>query len=264
MKKILIFFLLCVYTVQVGFGQRAKPAPKITQKAAKKVEKTERNEEEIDYSTVTTYGLTTNTNSSLIGGFTLRNSRRLDNTLFGKTQFRYMALEVVNVKHPKEFPLQSGNGSRFIPGKLNYLFVLRPQYGREIVLSSRNGDEGIAINAILAVGFSLGIQKPYYVQYQVKPGQVRTEPYDPAKQPLESILGSGGFLQGFDKSTFIPGLHFKAGINFELSAFRRNLTGIEVGFLVETLAQKPIIMSFAENNSSFTSAYLTVYFGSKK
>ena len=249
--------------MQVGYGQRTKPVVTNSKKAAPEPKKI-KDEDEIDYSHVTTYGATTNTNSGILGGFVVRNSRRLENTLFGKTAFRYIALEVVNVKHPKELPIQSGSGSRFVPGKLNYLFVLRPQYGREIILSSRNGDEGIAINAILAAGLSIGIQKPYYVQYQVKPGQVRTEPYNPAVQPIESILGTGGLLQGLDKSTLIPGLNFKAALSFELSAFRSNLTGIEVGFLLETLSQKAVIMSFAENNSFYSSAYVTIYFGNKK
>lgn len=242
---------------QAGFGQRSKPEQK---KAAVDPNK----DEEIDYSNVTTYGVTTNTNSGLLGGFVIRNSRLLDTPLFGRTAFRYIALEAVNVRHPKELAVQSGTGSRFVPGKLNYLLVLRPQYGREIVLSSRNGDEGIAINGILAAGLSIGIQKPYYVQYQVRPGLVRTEPYDPAKQPLESILGTGSFLQGFESAKLIPGLNFKAALSFELSAFKSNLTGLEVGFLLETFAGKPEIMSFAENNSFFSSAYLTIYFGNKK
>ena len=175
-----------------------------------------------------------------------------------------MALEVVNVRHPKEVPTPAGTGERFTPGKQNYLFVLRPQYGREIVLSSRNGDEGIAINGILAAGLSLGIVKPYYVRYQVRPGIVKTEPYDPATQSLESILGRGGFLQGLDKSQILPGINLKAALSFELSAFRSNLTGIEVGFLAEILSAKAVIMPLADNKSTFTSAYVTIYFGSKK
>jgi hypothetical protein len=221
-------------------------------------------DDDINYSSVLTFGATTNTNSGLLGGFVVRKANRLANTLFGKTQFRYLALEVVNVRHPKEVPIPSGTGARFTPGKLNYLFMLRPQYGREIILSSRNGDEGIAINGILAAGLSLGIVKPYYVQYQVRPGVVKIEPYDPAKQSLESILGTGGFLQGLGESQIVPGINFKAALSFELSAFRSNLTGIEIGFLAEILSQKVTIMPFADNKNTFTSAYLTIYFGTKK
>jgi hypothetical protein len=263
MKKIIVVLLLNVLIGNQIIAQRkTTPAPTTRAVAAKSTPKEK--DESVDYSSVLTFGATTNTSAGLLGGFVLRKADRLDNTLFGKTQFRYLALELVNVRHPKELPTPSGTGERFTPGKQNYLFVLRPQYGREIVLSSRNGDEGIAINGILAAGLSLGIAKPYYVRYQVRPGITKTEPYDPATQSLESILGKGGFFQGLDQAQIVPGINLKAALSFELSAFRSNLTGIEVGFLAEILSKKVIIMPFADNKSTFTSAYITVYFGSKK
>jgi hypothetical protein len=263
MKKTIVVLVLSVLIGYEAIAQRKTiPAPTTRAVAGRATPKEK--DESIDYSSVLTFGATTNTNAGLLGGFVVRKANRLESTLFGKTQFRYLALEVVNVRHPKEVPTPSGTGERFTPGKQNYLFVLRPQYGREIVLSSRNGDEGIAINGILAAGLSLGIVKPYYVRYQVRPGVVKTEPYNPATQSLESILGKGGFLQGLDQAQIVPGINFKAALSFELSAFRNNLTGIEVGFLAEILSKKVVIMPFADNKNTFTSAYVTIYFGSKK
>ena len=94
------------------------------------------------YRTVTSFGVTTNTNSGILGGFSFRQSKLLAGTLLGMPQYRYLSVEVVNVKHPKE--LQSANsyaGSRFIDGKENYLLVVRPQYGREVRLFQRSTDE---------------------------------------------------------------------------------------------------------------------------
>ena len=227
--------------------------------------KTNLEEEQEEYSTITTYGITTNTNSGLLGGFVFRHSTRLENELFGRPQYRYLGLELVNVRHPKELSQSSNTGSRFTPGKQNYLFALRPQYGREIILSNRNNDEGISINGIVAVGASLGILKPYYIQYQVRPGVVRTEAYDPVKHTdLGNILGSGNILQGLGNSKIIPGVNAKIAFSFELSAFRSNLTGLEVGFLSELFSKAPIIIPFAENRSLFTSGYVTLFFGNKK
>ncbi|MFN8345814.1 MAG: hypothetical protein U0X91_12455 [Spirosomataceae bacterium] len=227
--------------------------------------KTNLEEEEEDYATITTYGITTNTNSGLLGGLVFRHSTRLDNELFGRRQYRYLGLELVNVRHPKELSQSSNTGSRFTPGKQNYLFVLRPQYGREIILSNRSNDEGISINGIVALGASLGILKPYYIQYQVRPGVVRTEAYDPVKHTdLGNILGSGNLLQGLGNSKIIPGVNAKIAFSFELSAFRSNLTGLEVGFLTELFAKAPVIIPFAENRSLFTSGYVTLFFGNKK
>ena len=233
------------------------------------------NEEE-NYHTVTTFGVTTNTNSGVIGGFAFRQSRLLSTTLFGLPQSSYLNVELVNVKHPKE--LQSsvnGVGSRFIEGKENYLFVLRPQYGREVKLFQRGADEGVAVNGILAAGPSLGIIKPYYLEVSYG-NATRTVPASEvngfATSTGETVIGAGGFFQGLNKSTFTVGLNVKAALNFELSAFRSNTTGVEIGFLAEVFPNRVVIIPNTApgasredgNRNVFTSGYITLFFGSKK
>ncbi|WP_215237148.1 hypothetical protein [Dyadobacter helix] len=221
------------------------------------------------YKTFTSGGVTTNTNSGILGGVVFRQSSALQAKLFGKNQYKYLAVELVNVKHPKELSQQDFvTGARLVYGKENYLFVLRPEYGREITLFNRHEDEGISISAILAAGPSLGIEKPYMIQYQTADGRVVTEPFDPVKHTGSSqgagIVGAGSFFQGFGQSKIIPGLHVKTALSFELSAFRENVTGIEIGFLAEGFTRKAQIMAFAENKSFYTSGFITLYFGSKK
>lgn len=218
------------------------------------------------YNTLSSIGVTTNTNSGILGGVVARHSQSLSGTLFGKQQFRYLALELVNVKHPKELSSQNFvTGSRFTFGKQNYLFVLRPEYGREVMFFNRHSDEGISISGIFAAGPSLGLEKPYIIQFQSRPGVIVSEPYDPVKHAqTELIIGSGNFFQGFDKTKIVPGLHVKGALSFELSSFRDNMTGIEIGFVAETFSRKIVIMPFAENRAFFTSGYVTLYFGNKK
>lgn len=218
------------------------------------------------YNSISSIGVTTNTNSGILGGLVARHSQSLSGTLFGKQQFRYLALELVNVKHPKELSSQNFvTGSRFTYGKQNYLFVLRPEYGRELMFFNRHSDEGISISGILAAGPSIGLEKPYVIQFQRRPGVIVSEPYDPVKHAqTELIIGSGSFFQGFDKTKLVPGLHLKTALSFELSAFRDNMTGLEIGFIAEAFSRKIIIMPFAENRSFFTSGYVTLYFGNKK
>ncbi|MBB5285106.1 hypothetical protein HNQ92_003254 [Rhabdobacter roseus] len=218
-----------------------------------------------NYSSITSFGVTTNTNSGILGGFVVRHSKALPTLFQGKTQYRYLALEVVNVKHPKEMarPVFS-TGSRYIDGKQNFLFVLRPQYGRELMFFNRHADEGISISGIVAAGPSIGLEKPYMVQYQSRNGVLVTEPYDPARHSPNEIQGSGSFFRGFEKTKFVPGLHVKTALSFELSAFRDNLTGLEIGFLAEAFTRQIIIMPYAQNRSFFTSGYISLYFGNKK
>ncbi|GAB2593799.1 hypothetical protein [Spirosoma areae] len=228
------------------------------------------------YKTVTTFGLTTNTSSGIIGGFVFRQSKLLPTTLFGMQQARYLSLEVVNVKHPKEIQSSINSiGSRYIEGKENYLFVVRPQYGREVKLFQRNSDEGIAVSGILAAGPSLGIIKPYYLEVSYG-NQTRTVPASQvngfATATGETVTGAGSFFQGFGQSKLTVGLNIKAALSFELSAFRSNTTGVEIGFLTEIFPSRIVIIPGTDPNGSredgnrsfFTSGYISLFFGSKK
>ncbi len=224
--------------------------------------KTEDNEER--YKKFTSIGITTNTNSGILGGAVLRQSSALSSTFMGKNQYRYLALEIVNVKHPKELSVQDfSTGARLVYGKQNYLFVLRPEYGRELTLFNRHEDEGISISGIVAAGPSLGLEKPYMIQYQDGRRTV-TAAYDPVKHASTGIVGAGGFFQGFGLTKIVPGVHIKTALSFELSAFRENVTGLEIGFIAEAFTRKIDIMAYADNRSVYTSGYITLYFGNKK
>ena len=232
--------------------------------------------EDDNYPTITTFGVTTNTNSGLIGGFAFRQSKQLTSTLFGMPQYRYLSVELVNVKHPKELRSSTNNiGSGYLDGKENYLFVLRPQYGREVKLFRRNADEGISVSGILAAGPSLGIIKPYYLEV-TSGNKTRTVPASQvngfATATGETVTGAGGFFQGIGESKLTVGLNVKAALSFELSAFRNNTTGVEIGFLAEAFPNKIVIIPNTNpggsrsdgNRSLFTSGYITLFFGSKK
>ncbi|WP_229253680.1 hypothetical protein [Dyadobacter sp. NIV53] len=226
-------------------------------------------ESEDTYKTFTSGGITTNTNSGILGGAVFRRSSALSSKLFGKNQYQYLALELVNVKHPKEISQQDFvTGARFVYGKRNYLFVLRPEYGREITLFNRHEDEGISISGIVAAGPSLGLEKPYMVQFQGSDGRVVTRALkiDPSSgsDPYDGAIGAGSFFQGFGQTKIVPGIHLKTAVSFELSAFRDNVTGVEVGFIAEAFTRQVQIMAYSENRSFYSSGYITLYFGSKK
>lgn len=210
------------------------------------------------------YGINFNTNAGLIGGFVFRSSRTIG-TFRDKPLNRYISLEVSNVKHPKEANVQITNN--LILGKENYLFVIRPQYGREFTLFPKYSEGGINVSAILAAGPSIGLEKPYYIKYQTPPdNSVNTIPFTPSilEIPNLVILGSGSFFQGLTSSKIIPGINAKAALNFDVNTWGNSLTGFEFGFLAEWFTRRPEIMAYATNQQFFTSAYLTVYLGSKK
>lgn len=224
--------------------------------------------EAVEDSKIFAYGATTNTNSSLLGGFVLRHSNAI-NVREGKTIHRYVALEVINVKHPKENTISNNFGNRVIFGKTNYLLSFRPEYGREWYLFSKSGDEGVGLSGILAAGPSIGLQKPYYIKY-ARPNleQPVTVPYDPAiHTDLTRIVGSGNIWQGlFQNAKIIPGIHLKTALNLDMNTFGDNITGLEFGFVTEYFFKSPEIISetFVKNKSFYTSGFLTIYFGNKR
>ncbi len=224
-------------------------------------------EEEDSYQSEFAYGLNLNTNAGLIGGIMLKNSRKITNNMY-----HYFYLEVVNVKHPKEYRQQNDyTGNLFTLGKQNYLFVIRPQYGREFVLFRKAPEEGVQINGILAAGPSIGVVKPYYIQYQFSGNDIRSVPANVIYEqrnpiPFDRILGSGSFFEGFDEAKFRIGASIKAAVSFELGTFRNSVTGFEVGVLTEVFTQKVPIMAteFGKNQNVFTSGYVNIFFGSRR
>jgi hypothetical protein len=220
--------------------------------------------DEENFKSILSFGLTTNTNSGLLGGLMVRKEILIDNNAFHR-QFHYINLEVVSVNHYRESTSNGlGSGSSYVFGKQNYLFAVRPQYGREINVFRKSSEGGVNINAILAGGPTIGILKPYYIQVAYGRGNYRDEIFDPTKHTYNNIAGSGGFFEGFGNSEIIPGVNLKAALNFELDAFRQSNISLEVGFLAEAYTKNVNIMALTENRSIFTSGYLTIFFGGKK
>lgn len=218
-------------------------------------------DEDDEYRSEFVYGINFNTNGGIIGGAIIKYARAM-----GPNMYQTFGLEIVNVKHPKELRYPSNlTGNTFIFGKQNYLFAIRPTYGRELVLFRKAPDEGVQINAIAAAGPSIGLVKPYYIVYQYSPTDQRSEQYDPEKHRVTgNIVGSGGLTEGFSEAKVNLGLNMKAGLSFELSGFRNSVTGFEVGFLLEAYPKRVILIPAAQNRSVFTSAYLSLFFGSKR
>src|SRR6185312_4514319 len=72
-------------------------------------------------------GVNFNTNGGLIGGGVFRYGQ-----LVKKETYRIWEIEIVNVKHDKEFKTSSSvTGNAFIYKKENYLIPLRVRYGRQ-------------------------------------------------------------------------------------------------------------------------------------
>lgn len=216
-------------------------------------------EEGIDTKTLA-FGVLTSNYTSLIGGLVARSSTPVS-VRKNKSVYRYLAIEALCLKNPREYSQFTGFGPKFTPGKRNYLFSIRPQYGREYAVFEKTKDSNIGLSMVFAAGPSLGLLKPYYVRYEDSNAFVQ---YDPNRKG--NINAVGGILKnGVKGIKFIPGLHAKAAVNIDINTFSDNVTGLEIGTTVETFLKKPEILAstFSDNPQTFVSVYLTLYFGNK-
>jgi hypothetical protein len=172
-------------------------------------------------------------------------------------------IEIVNIKHPQEQRTYSNSGNTFIWGKQHYLYSIRLSYVRQITFFKKASQQGVQVSGIAALGPTIGLEAPYYLEIDVGNGTTK-EPYDPNKHEWNEIIGTGNILQGVGQSNIVPGLNFKAGVAFEFGSFKSNVVGLEVGFQGDFFTREIIIMPTTKNSSIFPSAYVTLFYGSRR
>lgn len=206
------------------------------------------------------FGLNKNTNGGLIGGIVFKSGTRLDDT-----NFAFWGIELSNVKNPKEVRYNTVLGNSYIFGKSNYLYAIRPHYGREVILFKKAPNQGVQVSALAAAGPTIGLIAPYYIEYAVNRVETVTEQYDPeVHQSRLNILGTGQLFEGLGQSDVAFGATLKAALMFEFGVFRSSATGLEVGYMVEGYTKEIPLIPTTENNQLFQSAYFTFFYGFRK
>lgn len=206
------------------------------------------------------FGLNKNTNGGLIGGIVFKSGTRLDDT-----NFAFWGLELSNVKNQKEVRYNTVLGNSYIFGKSNYLYAIRPHLGREIILFKKAPNQGVQVSALGAVGPTIGLIAPYYIEYAINRVETVTEQYDPeVHQSRFNILGTGRLFEGLGESDVAFGATLKAALMFEFGVFRSSATGLEVGYMVEGYTKEIPLIPTSENNQFFQSAYFTFFYGFRK
>lgn len=217
-----------------------------------------------DYNSEFTWGINKNSSGGLIGGFTFKKARKLNDWMLES-----FGLEIVNVKHPQEVRRSShSTGNYFIYGKSNYLYAFRFQYGRDFILFKKASQQGVEVKAVTAVGPSFGVVAPYYIERSVDASlfSTRHEQYDPNNRDhsFNNILGTGNLFEGLGDSKIQMGANLKAALNFELGTLKSQVTGFEVGFLVDAYLNKVILMPTATNKSVYPTIFFTLFYGGRK
>lgn len=213
------------------------------------------------------WGINKNTSGGLIGGLVARKSRRI-----GEDLYESFGLELMNVKHPNEVEVRrQGTGNAFILGKSNYLYAIRLQYGRELVLFKKAPRHGVEVKLNAAAGPSIGLVAPYYVEVANNCNGSGGDPYqNTSRVPYTSsvsdgcIVGRGYLLQGIQESDLRIGGNVKASLSFELGTSKNNVTGFEAGMLLDAYAKEIELMPAADNKSVFPTAFITLFYGSRR
>ncbi|UII28627.1 hypothetical protein LVD15_09430 [Fulvivirga maritima] len=206
------------------------------------------------------WGVNKNTAGGLIGGVVARKSKRLTDRMY-----QSFGLELMNVKHERELRVTSyQGGGQFIYGKSNYLYAIRLQYGRELVLFRKAPDQGVEIKAIGAIGPSIGLLTPYYVSYFANNTDYDLSYAPYSDQDFSTIYGSGRIFQGLFESQLRIGANLKAALSFELGSQKSHVTGFEVGFLLDAYAGEIELMPAYDNSSVFPTAFITLFYGRRR
>lgn len=202
---------------------------------------------------------------------------------------RFYELEFREFKHPREEKQTSENygGAAveyaprpFAYGKQNVFFAIHLGVGRKMMIGEKAEKSGVEVSFNYSVGPSLGLLKPYYLDliYSTDPGgspiakETRPEKYGSENAAkflnLAEIYGSSGFSRGLLEVKPIPGLHAKAGLNFDWASWGDFVKALEVGFEADLYYKRIPIMVTDQlpnniNKAYFIGIYVSAQLGKK-
>lgn len=189
-----------------------------------------------------------------------------------KTGFvnRVLSLEINNMKHPKEqksFNPYYDDTKGFVFGKLNSLSILRPSYGLQKVVYSKQAKRGVQVSYFTMIGPSIGLVKPVFLEiaHPTVPNYkfLTTEKYDSEEHSFDEIFGRAPATKGLEQTKLYPGIHGKFALNFEYAPSDEMHRALEVGVNFDGFTKEVPIMAFAENSQFFLTFYLNLQFGKK-
>jgi hypothetical protein len=213
-----------------------------------------------DYDSEFIWGIQKNSSGGLIGGLVFKKARKLSDRVL-----ETYGIEIMNVKHPQEVRRTSQfTGNFFIFGKSNYLYAIRPQYGRDFIFFKKAPQQGVEVKVVIAGGPSIGLLAPYYVEK-------KTDSYSSTRHvqynvdiPYNDIMGTGNLFEGLSEAKPKLGGNFKMAMNFELGTMKSQVTGFEAGFLVDAYFSEIVLVPSANNRSVFPTVFFTLFYGARK
>ncbi len=155
------------------------------------------------------------------------------------TRKRLLEIELLNLKHPKEFKISNNtnNNKRFVYGKLNNVMLLRAGVGYQTTLYKRADRKSVEIRSAYFLGLNATFAKPTYVylfrQDALGNPVQTTAKYNAATHTLDSIAGKGPLIEGIGELKIYPGIYAKANLSFEYAPYSNKVKAIETGIIFD-------------------------------
>ena len=182
---------------------------------------------------------------------------------FNKRTFDY---SFSSIRSPKQVRRQSGfyNGQSYFYGKENFFYLLRANYGRQKLITTKPYWGGVEMRYYLQGGFGLGLAKPVYLYiYNQDYTQLLLEKFDPLQHDWSDIQGAAPFAKGFDEITFHPSISLKASLDFEFGAYDQRTKNLEVGIKYDFFPYPFRIMALEEPKYHLIDLFFAFHFGSR-
>jgi len=178
--------------------------------------------------------------------------------------------EAVTMHDEHEYKMADPNQPDATPyyfGKLNGMEALRAGVGISQMLWRKNDLNCIQVDVVYALGASLAILKPVYLDIISNASGGNDLPiaqeYDPTTDTPANIYGRASVFDGLGQLSFYPGGYGRLGLNFDFSNRHKGIKSIEVGVIVDAYSSVIPMMAFAKNNQIFANLYLTFSIGKR-
>jgi hypothetical protein len=185
-------------------------------------------------------------------------------------------LELAEKRHPKEEKQGSTSvtnsgfvvfGRPFVYGKQNIFYQAKAGVGKQLMIGGKTNKNGVAAYFVFLGGFSAGLERPYYLEFDGVPTSVKIK-YTEANRAKflnpDAILGGTGLQRGWNEIKFNPGAYAKAGLRFDWARFNQVVSAMEFGFGVDYFSREVVQMVDNPGRSFFPTGYVGLVFGNRK
>lgn len=173
----------------------------------------------------------------------------------------------------KSIYIINGVQKRFIYGKQNNYFNFNVSYGQRKVLAERADIRGVKVSMVYMGGVSLGLLKPYYLEFIRRTGDGFTtfvEPYTGENDSIflnngsqSIIVGRAGIQYGFGEMQFLPAAHGKFGFQFDFGRNPNLVSALQLGAQLDIHYRNIPIMITERNRPFIFNLYLSYQIGKR-